>query len=418
LGKLYFGCPLTPIDSQNQIALYIKADLEYFKKNFRKSLKLLENCRSKDREDEAHFYNNVGCIYFKLQRYNAALLYFEKAFQKSEARVRNQQLCHSYITDIAYNYGLCLLMTSRPDEALNYFNFCSNQFSKRPHLWIRVAECYLRCSTSYPTSFSLFEIKSISSGRSTRFSFLRPDNEMNNNMENSKRLNENNILKARECVLHSLRIISDQRKEEEYEHESYSNKFNYESPHGNVNVLSSKDESDGQTMEEMSSLKLDSLEENCMLLLLYVHLELSDHVGASSLAKSILLKGTLSEKNKFVVELMLCEALCLSGRINEATAILDIFSNQDTTSPPLSYISKDLALFGMHEGSIVTTTVSLYRAIQYICAGKLEQAQTLLEKLFRAMPNSEYVMKALLYCHLKNGGHSSAINLLRFKRRV
>merc|ERR1711968_364391 len=64
VGKAYFGCPLSSSDNQNQLALCLKANLEYFRKNYKKSLKLLVSCKPKDLHDSfATFYNNIGCVH-------------------------------------------------------------------------------------------------------------------------------------------------------------------------------------------------------------------------------------------------------------------------------------------------------------------------------------------------------------------
>ena len=122
--------------------------MEYLRKNYRKSLRLLASCKAKEKTIEVEnlaYYNNIGCIYFKLQRFHASNFYFQKALDINiNTEKSSQVLLHSYNADISYNKGVSLLFADKPKEAFLFFNACSAQLEKRPHLWIRMAECCVR----------------------------------------------------------------------------------------------------------------------------------------------------------------------------------------------------------------------------------------------------------------------------------
>lgn len=152
------GGPCHDIEYEYQSALYLKANIEYLKANYRKSLKLLTSCHRKELSSpqscENHidpegpvYFNNVACIYLKMERYNASLLFFQKAMQRlveesSKASVsKDGLLTHTYSSDILYNSGLSLLLTGKPLEAFHCFDASSTLLRDRPHLWLRMAEC-------------------------------------------------------------------------------------------------------------------------------------------------------------------------------------------------------------------------------------------------------------------------------------
>ena len=151
----------------------LQANIEYFRKNYKKSLKLLVSCKPKDLYDSfATFYNNVGCVYFKLTKWNAAILYFQRSIRSKVFSNKSQILHHSYAVDTAYNIGLSLLTANCPSQALDYFSICTEYFAGRPHLWIRMAECYIRCSNSLHDNDNFFEMVSTSSIKSRRVVML------------------------------------------------------------------------------------------------------------------------------------------------------------------------------------------------------------------------------------------------------
>eukprot|EP00966_Prymnesium_polylepis_P089400 2069972-Prymnesium_polylepis.1 len=67
--------------------LFLKANLEYLRQNFRKAIKLLNNSCQKDERDAnvaALYFNNMGCIHHCMRRHNAAAFYFTRALKEND----------------------------------------------------------------------------------------------------------------------------------------------------------------------------------------------------------------------------------------------------------------------------------------------------------------------------------------------
>ena len=161
----------------------LKANLEYLKGNYRKSLKLLQtsynsSVPNKKKDDvgnatvktegeelsqkkggkvpdiEPLVLNNMGCIQHSMQNYNAALWYLSRALKTSDsislARMtsgdgKGQVPIATFSTDrrshILFNTGMQLLFSGKPIIAFQCFNEASQLFYDHPRLWLRMAEC-------------------------------------------------------------------------------------------------------------------------------------------------------------------------------------------------------------------------------------------------------------------------------------
>ena len=137
------------LETSNQLALNLKADLENGKANYKKALKLLSSANLKEL-DSYISHNNVGCIYFKMGKFAAASLSYHEATQLLLRQVTdrgiidpsNSTLRHSYTADVVYNHALSLLHAKVPKEALRLFSsLCSSYIELRPTLWLRMGEC-------------------------------------------------------------------------------------------------------------------------------------------------------------------------------------------------------------------------------------------------------------------------------------
>eukprot|EP00658_Telonema_sp_P-2_P023110 TRINITY_DN19253_c0_g1_i6.p1 TRINITY_DN19253_c0_g1~~TRINITY_DN19253_c0_g1_i6.p1 ORF type:complete len:387 (-),score=108.69 TRINITY_DN19253_c0_g1_i6:169-1329(-) len=152
----------------------LKANFEYLRQNYRKSLKLLHSVSkgqdaaaqeqggkpgnaSKRSAVTAAMNNNVACIHFSLNNYNAALWYLSRALKATDAmahqvgqRVKGgsraptpEMFSHCRKSEILYNSGLQLLFTSRPQEAFSCFQEATGVLFHSARLWLRMAECCL-----------------------------------------------------------------------------------------------------------------------------------------------------------------------------------------------------------------------------------------------------------------------------------
>ncbi|KAG4141022.1 hypothetical protein ERO13_D06G052700v2 [Gossypium hirsutum] len=133
----------------SSMALLMKAQLEYACGNHRKAIKLL--MASSNRTDAATssmFNNNLGCIYYKLGKYHTSAVFFSKALSicsslRKEKPLKLLTFSQDKSLLITYNCGLQYLACGKPILAARCFQKASSIFYKRPHLWLRLAECCL-----------------------------------------------------------------------------------------------------------------------------------------------------------------------------------------------------------------------------------------------------------------------------------
>ena len=157
-----------------------------------------------------------------------------------------------------------------------------------------------------------------------------------------------------------------------------------------------------------------------MVMLVYIAMELEDYIEGVSICKKLITMDTLSEKNRFIIELMLCEALCQCGKTQEAMAYINPTLSPQNASFTLSMsFTTSLGLHDASESVQVAVVTSLNRAIYLIHAGRLREALPMLENLFKTAPTNQYIIKALLYCHIRCGLKSDHIlKVLRSNRSL
>lgn len=146
---------LPPPAYANLAALYLKANLEYLRHNYKKALKLLASCHrgsgpSVQPRGPAYF-NNMGCLHYQMGLYHVALQYFQKGLLcfesgglssqglEADGRVLPHALC-----EVVYNTGVQLLLVGRYEQAFRCFETSSLLYYNRPRLWLRMAECCIQ----------------------------------------------------------------------------------------------------------------------------------------------------------------------------------------------------------------------------------------------------------------------------------
>ncbi|KAL1547953.1 CCR4-NOT transcription complex subunit 10-like [Salvia divinorum] len=131
------------------LALYLKSQLEYARGNHRKAIKLLmASSNSTEMGIPSMYYNDLGCIYYRLGKLHTSGVLFSKALSNSSA-VRKEKppklltLSQDKSLLITYNCGIQSLACGRPFHAARCFQMASLIFYNRPLLWLRIAECCL-----------------------------------------------------------------------------------------------------------------------------------------------------------------------------------------------------------------------------------------------------------------------------------
>ena len=126
----------TALHGANTPALCLKANLEYLRGNYKKSVKLLTSC-SKAGLQRDLFLNNMACIEHRLQRERCASLYLARAMDTCKTLPG----ASPYTPEILYNLGTVLLQSGKHGLAYSAFMEASAGLYNRPLLWYRMAEC-------------------------------------------------------------------------------------------------------------------------------------------------------------------------------------------------------------------------------------------------------------------------------------
>ena len=172
---------------RNITALYLKANFEYLRQNYRKALKLLSSSHTTSgmmqqlagpdqtisekltRGNSEHapnkklkgvvgatYLNNVACVHHKMCRPHLSVHYFKKAIAECVAAnnpvsdeegsgISAEGRPHLNVDcEVRYNCGLQLLLTEQPQAAMARFEEATPLFYNRPLLWLRMAECCLQ----------------------------------------------------------------------------------------------------------------------------------------------------------------------------------------------------------------------------------------------------------------------------------
>jgi len=166
------------------MCMFLKAHLEYTRQNYKKAVKLMYGCGQKgslpvmvsapsptnacigfdisiDSSLPPLFFNNLGCVQFKLKKYNASSFYLSKALKENDANQGSEDSASSSAESstgnkkgtgqsvaretrklqILYNLGLQLLLTGKPGLAFQSFQEVALSYYRNPMVWLRLAEC-------------------------------------------------------------------------------------------------------------------------------------------------------------------------------------------------------------------------------------------------------------------------------------
>lgn len=111
------------------------------------------------------FFNNLGCINYKLKKFSASSFYLNRALKESEAlssspssssssssnngsingesdskRASVDHFARDRKLEMLYNLGLQLLLTGKPELAFQSFQEVAMMYYKAPRVWLRLAE--------------------------------------------------------------------------------------------------------------------------------------------------------------------------------------------------------------------------------------------------------------------------------------
>lgn len=452
--------PLASLERQNCMALYLKANLEYLRQNYKKALKVLISCHRAEtggghrlHEPEGDcYYNNLGCIYMKMSRYHVASLFFQRALHEMSPSSANAmpevepdgQLNHKFTGEILYNAGLSLLMSQKPLEAFHAFESAASLYRFRPHFWIRLAECCIVYhSQQWEAAVNRGLIAgSIATGRARRLVVRCPtdagDVEDDNHHDAASPTHQNGHSEVKCTMQQAARFLANAlyliRKraavldtgapnQVQATFEGSSRSGLAQNSAGSPEASPSRhdtadaagdDDAHAAGAEEMTALKLEALEEAVLLKQAYVHLVLADPLPAYASAQELLQQDHISARSKFLAQMYAAEASCLLGRAKEAE---DILTPLHTHNPPLEELLHEQD--GTTQPTATHTSFlarSINLAVSQAVQGQLEHARVTLEPALDVSPTHPVALRTMVYILLRQGKTMQAASILKHSR--
>ncbi|XP_075517684.1 uncharacterized protein LOC142552008 [Primulina tabacum] len=365
------------------MALYLKSQLEYARGNHRKAIKLLLASNNHSETGTSNMYfNNLGCIYYRLGKHHTSGLFFSKALNNS-LLVRKEKppklvtLSQDKSLLITYNCGVCSLTCGRPFHAARCFQTASLIFYNQPLLWLRIAECCLMAlekglikSSHYSNDRSDIRVNVIGKGKWRQLALgyrVSSDDQLefigkDDLFPSDGRQPDLSLSLARQCLVNSMHLLDSMGSKssrfgrvpssEESESietsplQSTNNKNSTDSDPkaSNLSSLTSQVNSNGEVKEQRVGNNLIMslqnsipeyndfcMKENRMIKqavladLAYVELGLGNPLKALSTAKSLLRLPECSRIYVFLGLMYVAEALCLINKVKEAADYLMMY---------------------------------------------------------------------------------------------
>lgn len=358
----------------SSLALFLKSQLEYARRNHRKAIKLLLALSNRTEMGiSSMFNNNLGCIYYQLAKYHTSSVFLSKALSNSASLRKDKPLkLLTFSQDksllITYNCGLQYLACGKPVLAARCFQKSSLVFYKQPLLWLRLAECCLMALEKglVAPGRSLSdgsEVKVHVIGKGKWRYLVMEDGFRKNGHVDSPEKNDSSLGSdgqpklsmplARQCLLNALHLLSypdlnyskfglpsNSSVEESESSEGASSKnLNHKSLSSLDSKISvglgqvtangdAKDQKGGTSLEVIQN-SLSYYEDVCrrenqmikqalLANLTYVELEMENPVKALAAARSLLELPDCSRIYIFLGHIYAAEALCLLNRPKEA----------------------------------------------------------------------------------------------------
>ncbi|KAH7855953.1 hypothetical protein Vadar_030954 [Vaccinium darrowii] len=362
----------------SSMALLLKSQLEYHQGNYPKAIKLLMASSNQTEMGISSIYNNnMGCIYYRLGKCHTSSIFFSKALINcSSLRKENPKMLSTFSQDksleIIYNCGLQYLACGKPILAAHCFHKAGLIFSRRPLLWLRIAECCLMAvekglvkSSSAQSNRSEVKVHVIGNGKwrqlaieagssgNRHMDFLGKDNRF---LGDDKEPNLSFPF-ARQCLFNGLYLLncldskyassvspcsstSEENGQNNSDNKSSSVIDSKGSHRSNANV-DSKELKGGSAPNATLQSSILHYEEMCrrqnMMIkqalladLAYVELQLGNPLKALSTARWLLELPECSRICIFLGNVYAAESLCLLNRPKEAAEHLLIYLSRGT----------------------------------------------------------------------------------------
>ncbi|XP_076911058.1 uncharacterized protein LOC143568909 [Bidens hawaiensis] len=322
------------------LALFLKSQLEYARNNHRKAIKLLMASISQPETETgtgtpAMYYNNLGCIYYQLGKYQTSAVFFSKALGSSPQRNEKPMKLLTFSQDksvlFAYNCGLLYLASGKPVLAIRCFQQSGSVFFKRSLLWLRIAECCIMFSERKAD----IDVKIIGNGKWRQLVIECWNSRSPVQLDPVLSLGF-----AKSCLLNALHLLERNPNPKVGSGLDQVNS-NGEAKSGNPNPLlqSSVNEYEGLCGKENGMILQAVLAD-----LAFVYLELGNAVKALATARCLLRLPGCSRVYVFLGDIYAAEAYCLLNQPKQASEILSGYilgQNGNNNNTELPYSQED-----------------------------------------------------------------------------
>ena len=431
----------------NTTGLFLKANLEYLRSNYKKSIKLLNSCSDANTQASAIYLNNMGCIHFSTGRYRTAALYFSKALSAGADL--------STSSDIMYNTGVQLLLSGENlSVAFQCFVEASKYQKHRPHLWLRIAECCMieneklqnkaeseafvtasHSATLNDESENLPKFKNdvvdsvVGRGDSNLRRILLPRIRRKKTSGVPARGNDGEMsMEFAIACLKNVLLLTDKNglinsntgkvKSEEGSKDTSTDNID---PSDSGEVEASDRGSDEAVA--LSQKRMLVLRQSALVGLGYCGLVIGNPTLALSATDELLSSTSCSAGHKLLGRTYAAEALCMLKRPDEALEhVTEAFkkdSSEDQENDRI-FRSQNCALpstiannpFSAEARAALCVNVAAVR----LQMGDLQDAETALTRALALDPSSSEILRAFVYLRLKQGNHHGALLLLKHRR--
>jgi len=145
--------------SQGVTCEFVRSNIEYQCKNYRKSIKMLNSgAQSAGNKVFPHYYNNLGCIHQNMKKPNLAVYYFKNAMEKldnggsdaaPQLRVDGEKDISMSMngiprSQVLFNISISLLHAKRPHIAFELLLEVASSYYLDPQVWFHLAECCIQ----------------------------------------------------------------------------------------------------------------------------------------------------------------------------------------------------------------------------------------------------------------------------------
>ncbi|EPS65667.1 hypothetical protein M569_09110 [Genlisea aurea] len=328
------------------MALYVKSELEFARRNFKKAIKLL--MASTDLTEvgiSSMYYNDLGCIYFRLGKHHTSGVFFSKALKNSSSLLRQEKQPEKLLAVsqdksllILYNCGLHSLACGRPFHAARCFQKASTVLYNRPVLWLRIAECCLlamgrgliKCNNSSSPDEKYIEASVVGKGKWRQLVLMNGSSKCGEDSYSLLQQLELSPTLARSCLRNALFLLDSSEAKDSAPSSENSGGCGSESGLGQTVVNSNGEVKEQKTnsnaafqnsiadYEHMKAKENRLIRQASLADLAYVELALGDPLLALQVAKSLLELPDCSKMYAFFGSVYAAEALCLLNRPTEA----------------------------------------------------------------------------------------------------